>query len=207
MACEFAIIGAGPAGMAAATMAASLGLDTVLLDEQGEPGGQIYRGIEAVQQARASDLKVLGEEYQEGATLARAFRASGCTYQPGSIVWQVRGDGTIGVSCAGASRMLSVQRILMATGAMERSVPIPGWTLPGVMGAGGAQSLLKSAGVVPDGPVVILGTGPLVYLIATQFVRAGVPIAAVLVTASEVGIADAMRVLPNALTAGRTLLK
>ena len=178
MGCELAIVGGGPAGMAAAATAASLDLDTVLLDEQSEPGGQIYRGIEAVQRNRAGDLKVLGEEYAEGAALAEAFRASGCAYEPGSTVWQARGDGVIGMSRGGASRMLPAQCILLATGAMERPVPIPGWTLPGVMGAGAAQSLLKAPGLVPDGPVVIVGAGPLIYLIAAQFVRASVPIAA-----------------------------
>ncbi len=207
MGCELAIVGGGPAGMAAAATAASLDLDTVLLDEQSEPGGQIYRGIEAVQRNRAGDLKVLGEEYAEGAALAEAFRASGCAYEPGSTVWQARGDGVIGMSRGGASRMLPAQCILLATGAMERPVPIPGWTLPGVMGAGAAQSLLKAPGLVPDGPVVIVGAGPLIYLIAAQFVRASVPIAAVLVTAPEIGVVDAMRALPGALGAGRTLLK
>ena len=207
MGCELAIIGGGPAGIAAATTATSLGVDTLLLDEQSEPGGQIYRGIEAVQRTRASDLKILGEEYAEGAALAEAFRASGSGYEPGSMAWQVRGDGAVGVSRGGVSRILWAQQVLLATGAMERPVPIPGWTFPGVMGAGAAQSLLKAPGLVPDGPVAIVGTGPLIYLIAAQFVRAGVPIAAVLVTAPEIGVTDTMRALPGALGAGRTLLK
>ena len=204
---ELAIIGGGPAGLAAATQAAALGLDTILFDEQPAPGGQIYRGIETVQQARPDDLRILGEEYTEGAALAAAFRTSGAAYQPDSVVWQAQEDGRIGVSCGGASHMLSAQRILIATGAMERPVPIPGWTLPGVMGAGAAQTLLKASGLVPDVPVVIVGTGPLIYLIAVQFARAGVPIAAVLVTAPEIGMTDALRVLPGALRSGRTLLK
>src|SRR5271166_35152 len=69
---ELAIIGAGPAGLAAATQAAALGLDTILFDEQPAPGGQIYRGIETVQQTRHDDLRILGEEYAEGAALAAA---------------------------------------------------------------------------------------------------------------------------------------
>ena len=205
--CELAIIGGGPAGMAAAARAAALGLDCIVLDEQPAPGGQIYRAIETVQTSRADDLRILGEEYAEGAALAAAFRASGAAYEPGSVVWQALEDGRIGVSCDGAAHMLSAQRILFATGAMERPVPIPGWTLPGVMAAGAAQTLLKASGLVPDVPVVIVGTGPLIYLIAVQFARAGVPIAAVLVAAPEIGMTDALRVLPGALRAGRTLLK
>ena len=205
--CELAIIGGGPAGMAAAARAAALGVDCIVLDEQPAPGGQIYRAIETVQASRADDLRILGEEYAEGAALAASFRASGAAYEPCSVVWQALEDGRIGVSCDGAAHMLSAQRILIATGAMERPVPIPGWTLPGVMGAGAAQTLLKACGLVPDVPVVIVGTGPLIYLIAVQFARAGVPIAAVLVAAPEIGMTDAWGVLQGALRAGRTLLK
>jgi NADPH-dependent 2,4-dienoyl-CoA reductase/sulfur reductase-like enzyme len=207
MRCELAIIGGGPAGLAAATQAAALGLDTILFDEQPAPGGQIYRGIETVQQTRHDDLRILGEEYAEGAALADAFRASGAAYEPGSIVWQALEDGRVGVSCDGAARIVSAQRILIASGAMERPVPIPGWTLPGVMGAGAAQSLLKASGLVPDVPVAIVGTGPLIYLIALQLARAGVPIAGVLLTAPEIGMTDALKVLPSALRSGRSLLK
>lgn len=205
--CELAIIGGGPAGMAAATQAAALGIDTILLDEQPAPGGQIYRGIEAVQAHRAGDLRILGDDYAEGAALAAAFRASGAAYEPGSVVWQALEDGRIGISCNGRSRMLTAQRILIASGAMERPVPIPGWTLPGAMGAGAAQTLLKASGMVPDVPVTIIGNGPLIYLIAMQFARAGVPLAGVLVTSPEVGMASAMKLLPNALRSARTLLK
>ena len=205
--CELAIIGGGPAGMAAATQAAALGIDVLVLDEQPAPGGQIYRGIETVQATRTSDLRILGDDYAEGAALAAAFRASGAAYEPGSMVWQALEDGRIGVSCNGSSRLLTAQRILFATGAMERPVPIPGWTLPGVMGAGAAQTLLKASGMVPDVPVAIIGNGPLIYLIGAQFVRAGVKLAAVLLTAPEVGMADAIKLLPGAMRSGRTLFK
>ena len=205
--CELAIIGAGPAGMAAAVQAAALGIDSIVLDEQPAPGGQIYRQIEMVQTSRTDDLRILGEEYAEGAVLTASFRASGAAYEPDSTVWQALEDGRIGVSCGGAAHMLSAKRILFATGAMERPVPIPGWTLPGVMGAGAAQTLLKTSGMVPNVPVVIVGTGPLIYLIAMQFARAAVPIAAVLMTAPEIGMTDALKVLPGALRAGRTLLR
>ncbi len=93
---EFAIIGGGPAGMAAAITAARLGLDTILLDEQGAPGGQIYRNIEQI--SRDGSLDVLGEEYRRGAELAREFRASKAIYRPSSTVWQAAPDGRIGVT-------------------------------------------------------------------------------------------------------------
>ena len=125
MSCDLAIIGGGPSGMAAAVQGAALGLDTILFDEQPAPGGQIYRGIEAVQRERADDLRILGEDYEEGAGLVAAFRDSGAAYEPGSVVWQAVEDGRIGISHGGAARILIAQRILIATGAMERPVPIP----------------------------------------------------------------------------------
>jgi NADPH-dependent 2,4-dienoyl-CoA reductase/sulfur reductase-like enzyme len=207
MSCDLAVIGAGPAGMAAASHAAELGLDTILFDEQPAPGGQVYRGIETVRDTRAPDLRILGEDYAEGTAAVDSFRASGAAYEPGSVVWQARADGCIGVSRDSGSRVVTAHRILIATGAMERPVPIPGWTLSGVMTTGAAQTLLKAAGLVPDGPVAIVGNGPLIFLLALQLARASVPIAAVLLTAPEIGMADAVRLLPAAMRAGRTLLK
>lgn len=202
---DLAVIGGGPAGMAAATTAARLGLDTILLDEQPAPGGQIYRNIE--QLTRDGDLDLLGEEYRRGADLAREFRASKAAYRPNSTIWQTSPDGRIGLTGPDGARMIHAARILLATGAMERPVAVPGWTMPGVMGVGAVQALMKASGVVPDTPVVIAGSGPLVYLVATQLARAGCTVAALLVTTPGNRIAGALKELPRALLAGRDLLK
>ena len=85
-------------------------------------------------------------------------------------------------SPAAGSETIAARRILLATGAIERPVPIPGWTLPGVMTAGAAQILLKTADLVPEGRTVIAGQGPLLYLAAIQLARAGAPPLAVLET-------------------------
>ncbi|MGH7121169.1 MAG: FAD-dependent oxidoreductase [Acetobacteraceae bacterium] len=202
---EFAIVGGGPAGMAAAITAAELGVDTILLDEQGVPGGQIYRNIEAI--AERGEWNVLGEEYRRGAELAREFRACCAIYRPSTSVWQAAPDGRIGVISDDGARMIRAERILLATGALERPVAVPGWTLPGVMGAGAAQAALKASGLVPDVPVVIAGSGPLIYLVASQLVRAGSTVAALLVTTPANRIAGALRELPRALLGGRGLVK
>jgi len=202
--CDLAVIGAGPAGMAAATEGARLGLDTLLLDEQVAPGGQIYRNAEGM---RPGDFALLGDEYRRGAELAAAFRASGAHYEPGSTIWHVGADGTLGVLTGTGARLISARRVILAPGAMERPVAIPGWTLPGVMGAGAAQTLLKASGQVPDVPVVIAGSGPLTWLIACQLARAGVAISALLVTTPADRIARALGHLPRALRAGGELLK
>jgi NADPH-dependent 2,4-dienoyl-CoA reductase/sulfur reductase-like enzyme len=201
---DVAVVGAGPAGLAAATEAARLGLDTLLLDEQSAPGGQVYRNAEHMAPETAA---ILGEEYRRGAELSSAFRASSARYAPGSTVWHVGPDGTLGVLDATGARLISARRIILAPGAMERPVAIPGWTLPGVMGAGAVQTILKASGQVPDVPVVIAGSGPLVWLVACQLARAGVAISALLVTTPAQRIGSALRHLPRAMQAGGELLK
>jgi len=158
-----AIVGAGPAGMAAATLAAELGIETVLVDEQAAPGGQIYRAVE-----RAPPNSPLGPDYVAGRDLATALRGSRAEYRPNTTLWHIDPDGTLYLESDGRTETLMAQRILLATGAFERPVPIPGWTLPGVMGAGAAQILLKSADLVPEGRAVLAGQCPLLYRIAAR---------------------------------------
>ncbi|NKB60092.1 MAG: NAD(P)-binding protein [Alphaproteobacteria bacterium] len=201
---DFLIIGGGPAGLAAATLADELGLSTLVLDEQSEPGGQIYRGIETV---HPKTLSLLGEDYGQGAEIAQAFRKSGAAYKPDASVWRVDEDGMVAYSHNGKGATAKGRRLLIATGAMERPVPIPGWTLPGVMTAGGAQVLLKSAGVVPSGRVVVAGCGPLALLVTQQLVTAGVNVAALLETTRIGDYFSAARHLPKALRARNYLSK
>jgi NADPH-dependent 2,4-dienoyl-CoA reductase/sulfur reductase-like enzyme len=199
---ELAVVGGGPAGLAAATLAAQLGVETVLFDEQPAPGGQIYRGID-----QSADFAILGDDYRHGIALAEAFRASKATHAANSIVWQAAADGRLGVLDPHGARMVQARRIILATGGMERPVCIPGWTLPGVMGVGAAQTLLKTSDLVPDVPTVIAGSGPLLYLLACQLARAGTRIAGLCITTPGSRIASALAELPRALFAGRDLLK
>ncbi|HEY4472615.1 MAG TPA: FAD-dependent oxidoreductase, partial [Stellaceae bacterium] len=125
---DLAIVGAGPAGMAAAALAAELGLDTLLIDEQERPGGQIYRAIERADSTGSSPL---GDDYLAGQPLVAALRASGAGYRPATTVWHIEPDGTLSLASDSASDTIHARRILVATGAIERPAPIPGWTLPG----------------------------------------------------------------------------
>ncbi|MBX3501850.1 MAG: FAD-dependent oxidoreductase [Alphaproteobacteria bacterium] len=188
--CELAIIGAGPAGMAAATTAARLGVEAVVLDEQPSPGGQIYR---AVTETPVRQGTVFGDDYWRGLELARAFAGSGAAYLPGSTVFSVAprvedGRREIGISSGGKARLMQARHVIVATGAQERPMPIPGWTLPGVLTAGAAQILLKSAGLAPSGRTVLAGSGPLLWLLAAQLLRAGGTLSAILDTTPRIGI-------------------
>lgn len=202
---DYAIVGAGPAGLAAAATAAKAGLRTIVVDEQAEPGGQIYRSIESVSNRRPAHLTLLGDDYAEGLELVKRFRASGAEYLPQSTVWQIDKERNVYTRSRGRAGRIQAKRVLVATGAMERPVPVPGWTLPGVMTAGAAQTLLKSTGAVPAGRYAIAGAGPLLFLIAVQLLRAGVKPVAVIETGSH--RMAALSHLPAFLTAPGYLSK
>lgn len=202
--CDIAIVGAGPAGMSAAIVAARLGASVVVLDEQRGAGGQIYR---AITDAPARRVDLLGPDYAAGRSLADAFAASGARHLTNAAVWQVTPEGAVHYLRDGATSTLQAGRVVLCSGAMERPFPIPGWTLPGVLTAGAAQILLKSADVVPAEPVVLAGCGPLLYLLGWQYVRAGVPIRALVDTTSMEDYRRALSHLGGALAGWRYLKK
>lgn len=201
---DIAVVGAGPAGMAAAITAAGLGARVVVLDEQRAVGGQIYR---AVTTAPARRLEMLGPDYAAGKPLAERFRACGALHIADAAVWQIVPDGTVHYLRGGKTATLKAERVIVCSGAMERPFPIPGWTLPGVLTAGAAQILLKSADVVPAEPVVLAGCGPLLYLLGWQYVRAGVPIRALVDTTAMEDYRRAIPHLGGALAGWRYLQK
>lgn len=189
---DVAIVGAGPAGLAAASACARAGLATVLFDEQASPGGQIYR---AITETPVKDRAILGTDYWHGEKLVREFQESGAQYVPGATVWSLTPELQLAVSCAGVSTLTDAASVILCTGALERPFPIPGWTLPGVMTAGAAQGLLKSSGLVPSGRTVLAGTGPLLWLMAWQYLNAGAKIDAILDTTPH---DNRMRAWPHA---------
>lgn len=201
---DLVVIGAGPAGMAAALTAASCGLKTVLLDEQPRPGGQIYRNITAVQPTIAA---LLGPDYRHGGSLAARLLDSNVQLRLGSLVWDVARDLTVTAQQNGQSFQVQAPQLIAATGAMERASPLPGWTLPGVLNAGAAQLALKSAGSLPDGRVVLAGGGPLLLLVACQLLDAGAELAGIVETAPTANRWHALEHLPAALGAPTYLAK
>ncbi|KAB2674283.1 MULTISPECIES: NAD(P)/FAD-dependent oxidoreductase [Hyphomicrobiales] len=201
---DLVVIGAGPAGMAAACEARGLGLSVAVLDEQAAVGGQIYRRIESAPKAL---LGILGKDYAAGQRLADDFRNSGVRHVGGATVWNVTPEGVVSYVADGHASEISGKFVLLASGAMERPFPIAGWTLPGVMGAGAGQIMLKGSGALPSDPVVLAGCGPLLYLLAWQYIRAGVEIAAIVDTTPRSAYVKALRHMRGALKGWRDLLK
>lgn len=201
---DIIIIGAGPSGLSAAIAARKFGATVLLLDEQGEPGGQIYRRVSTTPLEQCT---IADQEYLEGKTLIRDFNQCGATYRSGAMVWQIDQDLKVCFSENGKSVQVKGKKIVIASGAIERPMAIPGWTLPGVMGAGAADVLLKSAGIYPKGKVTLCGSGPLMLSIASKLIRLDVQIEAILDTNHPLNYISAARFLPKALTAASYLLK
>ncbi|SCY78246.1 NAD(P)/FAD-dependent oxidoreductase [Desulfoluna spongiiphila] len=192
---DLVVIGAGPAGLSAAAAAAECGLEVVLLDEQAFAGGQIYRSVDA---PGAKGRFLQKEDRAEGLRILRRFQKSGAAYEPRSTVWFAE-PGRVLATRDAQTREYKTQNIVVATGAMERPVPFSGWTLPGVMAAGAADILYKSASVVPKGPIVVAGNGPLIPLITNHLLELGADIAAVVDTTPKANMMKAAPHMPMAL--------
>ena len=201
---QLLVVGAGPAGMAAASTAAEAGLQVALVDEQPRPGGQIYRNLDS---GRLAGREFLGGDYLRGLPLLESFRRAQIDYFPGARVWYLDSNRELGILLRERHYRVSADAIVIAAGARERPLPFPGWQLPGVMTAGAAQILLKSAALVPDSEPLLAGSGPLLLLLACQYLNAGVRPRALVETAPAKNLRSALRYLPRALSAGEYLHK
>lgn len=196
---DIVILGAGPAGLSAARVAADHGAVTLVIDEQPEPGGQIYRRIEAAT-LDPTRLEILGNDYAGGIEILRNFRKSNAKIWSRASIINVTSDREIWVARNGGIEKIQTNLLLIATGALERPVPVPGWTLPGVMTAGALQILLKANGIVSHGKLVLAGSGPLLLQLAAQCLTAKIHIDAFIDTTRLTHLLSAIRHLPRALT-------
>lgn len=182
---DLAVVGAGPAGLAAAVTAAALGRTVTLLDAGAGPGGQYYRHPDpALGATRPQALHHDWAAFAGREAELRAYeRAGRIRYLANRQVWSVTGSGTDWTVHSRtddrAGRPVRARAVLLATGAYERQLPFPGWTLPGVVGAGGAQAMLKSGLVLPGRRVVVAGSGPLLLAVAASLAAAGARVPAV----------------------------
>ncbi|MEU9762931.1 NAD(P)/FAD-dependent oxidoreductase [Streptomyces sp. NPDC047987] len=199
---ELAVVGAGPAGLAAAVTAADHGLDVVLLDAGSSPGGQYYRGREGGPgTVHAEELHGGRDAFTDLSARLAAHRDAGaidhlCDHQVWTAERADDGDWILhAVTGAEGERRRAVRarRLVLATGAYERQLPFPGWTLPGVVGAAGAQAMLKSGGVLPGRRIVVAGSGPLLQAVALSLTRAGASVPALIEASAYVAYARAPR--------------
>ena len=185
-ACDLLVVGAGPAGLAAAVAARDAGADVVLVDERPSPGGQYYKQPATGDAATRAD----GQARRGAALVARA-RALGVEIRSGVAVWgaERRHDGALAVSALedGAGLTLVPRALVVATGAYERAPLFPGWTLPGVMTSGALQTLLRADGTVPRGRILVAGNGPLNIQVAVEALRRGAQVVGVVEAAPEPG--------------------
>jgi hypothetical protein len=192
---DLVIIGAGPAGMSAALEAVGQGLSVMVVDRQSRPGGQIFRNVGAASSALRTRL---GSDYACGLPLVQKFLHSQAVFWGEANVWHVA-PGRVYLSRQGESQVLLAREIIIASGGMERPVPLPGWTEPGVLGAGAADVLLKSSGLAPEGPVVLCGNGPLILQTAVHLNQLKIPVAGVVLTNSLANMVRALPKIPGVL--------
>jgi len=174
---DIAVLGAGPAGLAAAVAAHRAGARVTLVDAGPRVGGQYWRH-------RDGDD---GRGHHLWSTLCR-LRETPLDFRAGHAIWHVErtGDGFVTHTGAGA---ITSRTVIVATGAYDRQLPFPGWTLPGVFTAGGAQALLKGHGVLAGDRVVVAGTGPFLLPVAAGLAEAGARVLGVFEAGSPRGFA------------------
>ena len=180
---DIVVVGGGPGGIAAATVAAEAGRRVCLLDANATIGGQIWRGL-------AAEAGRDGPHARHFAHWERRLAASGCHLRHGVEAIDVPAPGLTRLeSDDGAANEIGFQRLILATGARERFLPFPGWTLPGVTGVGGLQALVKSGLDVAGKRVVVAGTGPLLLAASAALKRAGANVQAVVEQAGAATLA------------------
>ncbi|MBV9634005.1 MAG: FAD-dependent oxidoreductase [Methylobacteriaceae bacterium] len=172
---EIAVIGGGAGGLAAAAAAAEAGARVILIDERPQLGGQFYKqpaglygGVGPFEDA----------QFRDGAALIERTRAAGVQIVEGEV-WGAFAPLELSLVTAAGPRHVRPGRLIVATGAYERGLPVPGWTLPGVMTTGAAQTLLRSYRVLAGRRILVAGNGPLNLQVARELARAGAHVVAV----------------------------
>ena len=174
---EIAVIGAGPAGLAATAEAVACGAKVTLIDDNRQPGGQYFRQISG--EFRREAMTVFDKDQKRAEALLRIASHPAVDYMPETTVWALGADRILAYSGPRGSGRLSAGCLILCTGAHDRPVPFPGWTLPGVVTAGGLQNLVKEQRMLPGRRAVVAGNGPLLLVTAASLLRGGAHVAEV----------------------------
>lgn len=182
---EVIIVGAGPSGLSAAIEAAKRGLKVIVFDENEKPGGQLFKQIHKFFGSKEHHAKIRG--YKIGEDLLKEAAEAGVEVVLNATVTGLYQDKEVTVRIGDAIHHYKGDSIIVATGAAENMVTFPGWTLPGVIGAGAAQTMMNLHGIKPGQKVLMLGSGNVGLVVSFQLLQAGCEVVALVDAAPRIG--------------------
>ncbi len=182
---EMVCVGAGPAGLAAAVEAARYGVEVVVYDENDRPGGQLFKQIHKFFGSQEHRAKERG--FDIGNSFLSEARELNVEVSLNSVVLGIYENGALNVMIRDHIEHVKAQCTLVATGASENMIPFLGWTLPGVIGAGAAQTMANIHGIRPGQSILMVGSGNVGVIVSYQMLQAGCQVAAVIDAAPQIG--------------------
>jgi len=178
-------VGAGPAGLAAAVEAAKHGVQVIAFDENERPGGQLFKQIHKF--FGSSEHRAKERGFNIGNSFLAEAKELGVEVSLNSVVLGIYENGVMNVMIGDRIEQVKAPKTLVATGASENMIPFPGWTLPGVIGAGAAQTMANIHGIRPGNDILMVGSGNVGVIVSYQMMQAGSRVAAVIDAAPKIG--------------------
>lgn len=182
---DVAVIGAGPAGLSASEQVVSAGANVIVIDENYRPGGQLFKQIHKFFGSKEHQAGRRG--YDIGNALLNRVEKSGANVWLNSLVYGMQSDLSLGVIKDNEHYVIKARKVIAATGAKENYMPFKGSTLPGVMGAGAAQTMINVNRVLPGEKILMLGSGNVGLIVSYQLMQAGADVVALVEGAPRIG--------------------